>query len=280
MIELLAASVLVAFGTGMMLGRKRPAPPPAAPAPPPAPPGAPAAVAAPRVVRAMPRRVAAPRHVGVAPPTTFVLQNDVNFNGVRIKAGKLISSAQYDLTKLRTAGAKLAAAGDPGVEARAAEVREFQLKGHDGPDMDVTSRFNSVDDPSDGDGVSNPMTEDLDAGGFGILDLAALDFDEFDDGDSGAAATIDWSVANKQTIVLTADAVLTFVPPAGTANLMLHVRQDGVGARVPSWDPAISWTGAAGPPTLTTTPGGEDLIAFLWRKRALRFYGVMSPNFA
>jgi hypothetical protein len=278
--ELFSALILVAFGAGVFFGRRRQVAPPTIPAPPPpvvVPPVP--AIAAPRVVRPLPRRVAAPRHVGVSPPSVFVLQNDVNFNGVRIKAGKTISATLYDVPKLLAAGAKLAPAGDPGVEARALEVQGFQLKGHD-PDMDVTSRFKSVDDPSDGDGVSNPMTSDLEAGGFGILDVSSLDFDEFDNGDSGSAATIDWGVANKQTIVLTADAVLTFVPPPGTANLMLHVQQDGVGGRVPSWDPAIEWTGAAGPPTFTTTPDGEDLVAFLWRKRASRFYGVLSPNFA
>lgn len=81
---------------------------------------------------------------------------------------------------------------------------------------------------------------------------------EVDDGSSGAAKLIDWTLGNIHKLTLTADTTLTFTaPPAGT-ELTLRLYQDGTGSRLVTF-PTIRWAGGSAP-TLTTTGAKVDII--------------------
>lgn len=81
---------------------------------------------------------------------------------------------------------------------------------------------------------------------------------EVDDGNSGAADTINWQQGNAHKITLTADCTLTFTAPRAGTWLTLFVTQDATGTRLVTW-PTIRWAGGS-PPTLTTTASKTDLI--------------------
>jgi len=85
--------------------------------------------------------------------------------------------------------------------------------------------------------------------------------EEVDNGESGAAATIDWTAGNKQSVVLTDDCTFSFTDPAGPTNLILRLIQDGTGSRNPSWPSNARWP-AATEPAWTTDPYAVDLVAF------------------
>lgn len=57
---------------------------------------------------------------------------------------------------------------------------------------------------------------------------------EYDNGNSGAAKTIEWSHGNVQKVTLDANATLTFTPPEANrvSNLQLKVHQDISGERI------------------------------------------------
>jgi len=72
---------------------------------------------------------------------------------------------------------------------------------------------------------------------------------EFDNGNSGAAKTIDWSIGDNQLLNLTDDVTLTFLPePTGVSNLTLKLIQDPVEKNV-TWPLNVKWEGGT-PPTL------------------------------
>lgn len=101
--------------------------------------------------------------------------------------------------------------------------------------------------------------------------------EEVDNGNSGAAATIDWTAGNKQAIVLTDDCAFTFTDPAGPTNLILRLIQDGTGSRDPVWPANVLWP-AGTEPTWTTTAWGVDIVAFYFD--GVNYYGNSSLAFA
>lgn len=101
---------------------------------------------------------------------------------------------------------------------------------------------------------------------------------EFDNGSSGAAATIDWNSGQKQRITLTAAPVtLSFTNPPGPANILIRLVQDGAGSRTVTWPASVKWPGGTAP-TLTTTGGAIDIISFYFD--GTDFYGVDSLDFS
>ncbi len=83
--------------------------------------------------------------------------------------------------------------------------------------------------------------------------------EEFDNGNSGTAKTIDWKSGNKQKITLTGDATIAFSNPYGVCNLILRCIEDGT-ARTISWDSNIKWSGSA--PTFTGTVNKWYVLSF------------------
>jgi len=100
---------------------------------------------------------------------------------------------------------------------------------------------------------------------------------EVDNGNSGAADTINWTAGNKQKSTLTDDCTFTFVEPSGACNLILKLVQDATGSRTVTWPGDVYWP-AGTAPTLTTDADGVDIIAFYYD--GTDFYGQAALAFA
>lgn len=121
---------------------------------------------------------------------------------------------------------------------------------------------------------------DVDFVGY-IDDVVCFDA-EYDNGNSGTAAYIDWNNGNKQKITLNANTTLTFAMPgeSGTtpaANLILKILQDNSGSRTITWPGTVKWPGGTAP-TLTTTANAIDIICFYFDSTS--YYGSFSTNYS
>jgi hypothetical protein len=87
---------------------------------------------------------------------------------------------------------------------------------------------------------------------------------EVDDGNGGAAKTVDWSAGNEHLVTLTAlSCALTFSNPKRGGRYILVLAQDATGNRGVTWPGNILWFGGAAP-GLTPDPGAVDLFAFYY----------------
>jgi len=121
----------------------------------------------------------------------------------------------------------------------------------------------------------------------GELDMNSQDIDnaktvtfiaEVDDGNSGAADTIDWTTGQKHKSTLTANCTYTFTAPQGPCNLLLKVVQDGTGSRTVTWPATVKWPTNGTAPTLSTGVNDVDIITFYYD--GTNYYGVASLDFA
>lgn len=84
---------------------------------------------------------------------------------------------------------------------------------------------------------------------------------------NSGTTTIDWSAgANQARLVFGAGNIanLEFTDPSVDCNVMLILKQDGVGSRlVSNWDAKVDW-GDAGAPALSTGANKIDLFTFNW----------------
>jgi len=121
----------------------------------------------------------------------------------------------------------------------------------------------------------------------GELDMNSQDIDnaktvtfiaEVDDGNSGAADTIDWTTGQKHKSTLTANCTYTFTAPQGPCNLLLKVVQDGTGSRTVTWPATVKWPTNGTAPTLSTGASDVDIITFYYD--GTNYYGVASLDFA
>ena len=101
-------------------------------------------------------------------------------------------------------------------------------------------------------------------------------FTETDNGNSGTADTIDWTLSNKQKSTLTGNCTFTFTAPPGPCNLILKLVQDATGSRTVTWPAAVKWSGGTAP-TLTTTASKIDIISFYYD--GTNYYGQSALNF-
>lgn len=108
------------------------------------------------------------------------------------------------------------------------------------------------------------------------LNKTAIFDEEYDNGDSGASATIDWTVGNKQKITLTAGCTLTFTAPGGACHLMLKLIQDATGGRSVTWPASVKWI-AGSAPTITPDASAVDLVAFYCD--GTNYYGTFGGDF-
>ncbi|OGR45177.1 MAG: hypothetical protein A2X35_02135 [Elusimicrobia bacterium GWA2_61_42] len=118
-------------------------------------------------------------------------------------------------------------------------------------------------------------------GGIAVSSLqvagAAVFAGEYNNGNSGTAFTLDWSKGNKQKLVLTGAAVLTFnTPPTIAANFILKLVQDGSGGRTVTWPGTVKWSGGTAP-VLSTGANAVDIIGFYYD--GSNYYGMASVNF-
>jgi len=111
------------------------------------------------------------------------------------------------------------------------------------------------------------------------LDVTAgtITFDEVDDGNSGAADTIDWGAGQKHKSTLTDNVTYTFTDPAGPCNLILRVVQDAGGGNTVTWPASAQWPGGTAP-TISTGGDAVDIISFYFD--GTNYHGNFSQNFS
>jgi hypothetical protein len=73
---------------------------------------------------------------------------------------------------------------------------------------------------------------------------------EFDNGNSGAAKTIDFTTGSLQKVVLTAVCAFTLIPPTLPGYFQLKL-QAGAGAGQPTFATQVNWFEATTPPTVS-----------------------------
>lgn len=100
-----------------------------------------------------------------------------------------------------------------------------------------------------------------------------------DDGNSGAAKTIDWDLGNEHLLTLTDDVALTLSNPEDGGRYVLVLLQDGTGGRVPSFPASVKWAGGT-PPTITPTASRYDLITLLWLAGAGIYLASINQNYS
>lgn len=102
----------------------------------------------------------------------------------------------------------------------------------------------------------------------------------YDTGNSGTTKTIDWNNGAFQKTTMTGNCTYTFTAPTGATGmcirLQLNVKQDTTGSRVATWPANVQWGGSTAP-TLTTTGGRADIIAFVYDNT--NYAGSCTNNF-
>jgi len=100
---------------------------------------------------------------------------------------------------------------------------------------------------------------------------------EYDNGDSGAAKTINWKLGNKQKITLNDNCTFTFTNPSGACNLILKVIQDATGSRTVTFPASVKWAGGTAP-TLSTGINDIDIVALYFD--GTNYYCMASLDFS
>lgn len=157
----------------------------------------------------------------------------------------------------------------------------------------TASAVNSVQITNAATGSTGPLIKpvgetnvDLRIGGLGTGKVAMQSavnhgaftayFTETDNGNSGTADTIDWTLSNKQKSTLTGNCTFTFTAPPGPCSLVLKLVQDGTGSRTVTWPAAVHWSGGTAP-TLTTTLNKVDIITFYYD--GTTYFGASTLNY-
>lgn len=96
-----------------------------------------------------------------------------------------------------------------------------------------------------------------------------------DEGNSGAAKTINLSTNPVHKLTLTADTTLTLTNPQAGTTYILDLRQDGTGGWAVTW-PTIRWAGGSSP-TITTGAAKADRVTLFYDGTS--FFGSIIQNF-
>jgi hypothetical protein len=130
--------------------------------------------------------------------TTYVLGTDVNFHGTRLRAGKVVSDAHYQISLLVAAGAILIPSAASGATARATTLQQRSRDGAS-PTMEVAERVDVVDSflgPSGGGGGAASLPVTLANGDNDKVDVPAQYTDVVVTGPTGAYALKGFSAAS------------------------------------------------------------------------------------
>ena len=85
-----------------------------------------------------------------------------------------------------------------------------------------------------------------------------------DNGNSGAAKTIDWATnGNLQKVTLTGDCTFTFTAPDKPGHQTLIMLGDGT-PRTLTWPATVIWVGLVGEPTWNGDNGNKNIGSFLY----------------
>lgn len=126
--------------------------------------------------------------------------------------------------------------------------------------------------------TTDTFTGTLTLDGNGAFNRSAY-FDAIvDDGDTGAAETIDWRSGNKHKSTLTGNVTYTFTDPAGPTSLQLFMFQDGTGSRTATWPSGVEWPGGTAC-TLTTTANAMDIVTLVFNGSAGAYYAQCANDF-
>jgi hypothetical protein len=128
----------------------------------------------------------------------------------------------------------------------------------------------------DGQPIARPLlltggtlTGGIGMAGHTIADLGVLTFNqEYDKGNSGTGATIDFAQGNAQKITLNNDTTLTLANAPGTGWYQLKVVQDATGGRSVTWAgtnySASRTYGQSTDIAVYGAAGGETIVKFYW----------------
>lgn len=111
------------------------------------------------------------------------------------------------------------------------------------------------------------MTGDIAMGGGRITGALGIGYSaEYDNGNSGAAKTIDWANGSQQRVTLNANTTLTVNTPTYAGFYQLRLVQDGTGSRTVTWSGLTStrWLGATAAPSPNTAANGETIVTIYY----------------
>lgn len=97
--------------------------------------------------------------------------------------------------------------------------------------------------------------------------------DEYDNGNSGSAITIDWSNGASQLLTLTANCTITIAGFPKPGRFQLRIKQNGNNAYTVAWSGAAyssgRWINRASAPPMKTSNLGEMIVTFFRHKTAV-----------
>ena len=102
---------------------------------------------------------------------------------------------------------------------------------------------------------------------------------EVDNGNSGPAIVIDWTLGNKQKVTLTGapNCVVSFTAPSGCTTLTLKIVQGAGGGKTATWPGTVKWATPPGAPALSVAAGAIDIAGFYFDGAS--YFGIESSNF-
>lgn len=109
----------------------------------------------------------------------------------------------------------------------------------------------------------------------GVL-IAPINYSEYDNGNSGASFSVNWSNGVFQKLTLTNSCVLTFTNPI-VDMLQIKLVQDGAGNRTVTFPINCLWEGG-NPPILSVIPNSIDIITFYYD--GTNYFGSANIGFA
>ena len=90
--------------------------------------------------------------------------------------------------------------------------------------------------------------------------------------------TIDWKLGNKFYFIFGAqNDTFTFTAPTKPCNLILVLKQDGVGSRLATWPATVKWPSGTAP-TLSTGANDIDIVSFYYD--GTNYFGVSNLDFS
>lgn len=172
---------------------------------------------------------------------------------------RLVASGAYDM-RVYTVELydRSSSAGEPIADAHVADTTDA----HDASAISVLDT---------GGNFTGTNVEDV------LAELAAMggpDTDLVTVSASGAAETIDVSVARAYDVTLTDDCSLSLTGGVFGERweVQLFLRQDPIGGRTVNWPASVVW-GDGGPPTLSTTPSELDIVELVTLDAGVTWFG-------
>lgn len=89
---------------------------------------------------------------------------------------------------------------------------------------------------------------------------------EYDNGNSGAAKSIDWANGAQQKVTLNSNTTITIGTPTYAGHYQLRLIQDATGSRTVAWSglTATRWLGSAAAPAINSAANGETLVTLYY----------------